>query len=273
MLLGQWTKERKLMKDKNVAGILALFLGWLGVHRFYLGQIGRGIVYLIFSWFPLIWLIALIDAIVLLTMDQQRFDDKYNTTYSEAYRRARQPDYERTRRHRRVESRRVDYRRTERKPARKKAAAKTSKANPHKLAGLQKFKDYDYEGAIEEFKKSLEIAPTDVATHFNLACAYSLTENADMAFRHLELAVAHGFKDFKKIEQHPALAFLRIQEQYEDFVENGYRTRAELPPAEEDNLLDSSPDLLDQLKKLGDLKEKGLLTQQEFEEQKRKLLG
>ncbi len=260
------------MKDKNVAGILALFLGWLGVHRFYLGQIGRGIVYLIFSWFPLIWLIALIDAIVLLTMDQQRFDEKYNGTYPEAYRRARQPDYERTRRHRRPVRKRVDYRRSPRKKIEKREVRKTSKANPYKLNGLQKFKDYDYEGAIEEFQKSLEIAPTDVATHFNLACAYSLTEKADMAFKHLELAVAHGFKDFNKIQQHPALAFLRIQDQFEDFVENGYRTRAELPPADDENLLDTSPDLLDQLKKLGDLKEKGLLTQQEFEEQKRKLL-
>ena len=252
-----------------------MFLGWLGVHRFYLGQKGRGILYLIFSWFPLIWLIALIDAIVLLTMDQERFDEKYNRSYPEAYRRARTPDFNRSRSQTRTPYQKPDYQRPVPAPRRRQrtAASRLVKANPHKQAGLQKFKEYDYEGAIEEFQKSLEIAPADVATHFNLACAYSLTENPAMAFRHLELAVANGFKDFKKIQEHPALAFLRIQKQFDDFVENGYRTRPELPPVDNENLLDTSPDLLDQLKKLGDLKEKGLLTQQEFEEQKRKLLG
>lgn len=261
------------MKDKNVAGILALFLGWLGVHRFYLGQIGRGVLYLIFAWFPLTWLIALIDAIVLLTMDQERFDDKYNQPYSESYRKSRIPDFERRRHYRRFGQRKAEEIKVERPSVSRKAPTRRSKTNPFKLNGLQKFKDYDYDGAIEEFQKSLEITPNDVATHFNLACAFSLVENAAMAFRHLELAVAHGFKDFKKIQQHPALAFLRIQDQFDDFVENGYRMRAELPQVDEENLLESSPDLLDQLKKLGDLKEKGLLTQQEFDEQKRKLLG
>ena len=62
------------MKDKIAAGLLALFLGGFGVHRFYLNQGGRGLLYLIFCWFPLTWLIALIDAIILLTMDQAAFD-------------------------------------------------------------------------------------------------------------------------------------------------------------------------------------------------------
>ena len=36
------TQPQAGMKDKNVAGILALFLGWLGVHRFYLGRLFTG---------------------------------------------------------------------------------------------------------------------------------------------------------------------------------------------------------------------------------------
>ncbi|HEX2573335.1 MAG TPA: TM2 domain-containing protein, partial [Polyangia bacterium] len=38
------------MKDKNTAAILAFTLGGIGVHRFYLGQTGMGIVYLLFCW-------------------------------------------------------------------------------------------------------------------------------------------------------------------------------------------------------------------------------
>ena len=32
-------------KSKGVAYLLLIFLGWLGVHRFYLGKVGTGILY------------------------------------------------------------------------------------------------------------------------------------------------------------------------------------------------------------------------------------
>jgi tetratricopeptide (TPR) repeat protein len=263
------------MKDKNVAGILALFLGWLGFHRFYLGQTGLGIVYLIFCWFPLMWLIALIDAISLFAMAQDKFEMKYNNPPRSAW---GQTDFDRRPKH---ESRR-DYReqqwdfRNERRqpppPITKKQAA--AKPNPFKNSGLEKFKDFDYVGAIEDFKKSLEIAPSDVATHFNLACAYSLIEDAGNAFNHLEKAVLLGFRDFQKIKEHHALAYLRIQKDFEAFEENGYKlSKAQGQPTASNDLLNSQPDLLDQLTKLGELREKGLLTQREFDEQKKKLLG
>lgn len=267
------------MKDKNVAGILALFLGWLGFHRFYLGQTGLGIVYLIFCWFPLMWVIALIDAISLFAMDQNKFEMKYNNPPRSAW---GQTDFERRPRHERWEERR-DYRehrrdyRTERRqapeppPQRKQPAAKP---NPFKNSGLEKFKDFDYMGAIEDFKKSLEIAPSDVATHFNLACAYSLIEDAANAYNHLDKAVLLGFRDFQKIKEHHALAYLRIQKDFDAFEENGYKlSQAQGQPVASDDLLNSQPDLLDQLTKLGELREKGLLTEREFDEQKKKLLG
>lgn len=51
------------MKDKNVAGILALFLGAFGVHRFYLGQTGLGILYAVFMT-GISTILGIIDAIV-----------------------------------------------------------------------------------------------------------------------------------------------------------------------------------------------------------------
>ncbi len=272
------------MKDKTAAGILALFLGWLGFHRFYLGQVGLGIVYLIFCWFPLIWLIALIDAVVLLSMDQRKFDDKYNRQYQEEYRRDRETDFERRQPGRerpkiddhwnyppREAERKRDVQREQNRPA-----SPSSRPNPHKQRGMEKFQDFDYAGAIAEFIKSLELAPQDVATHFNIACAYSLTEDAPKAFQHLDSAVALGFRDFHKIKEHHALAYLRIQASFDSFEENGFRLKKSAgtsTPKGEPDLLASQPNLLDQLKKLGELREKGLLTDLEFEEQKRKILG
>jgi TM2 domain-containing membrane protein YozV len=49
-------------KDTTVAVLLALFLGGLGVHKFYMGQIGMGVLYLLFCWTTIPAWIALIEA-------------------------------------------------------------------------------------------------------------------------------------------------------------------------------------------------------------------
>ena len=270
------------MKDKNLAGILALFLGWLGIHRFYLGQIGLGIVYAMFFWIS--WIIGIIDAIAFFSMDKDNFDIKYNKEYYKAVRR-KETDFDRSKyRHRsqRYQQDRPKQRSTQRPDTQRRERIQdrsvVRKHNPYKQSGIRKFREFDYQGAIQDFEKALEIAPKDVALHFNLACAYSLNENVEKAFHHLDKAVEYGFNDFERIKDHDALAFLRIHPDFEKFAENGYRTdipRLELQePSEEieDEIIDKSADLLQQLKKLGELREKGLLSEAEFEKQKQKLL-
>ncbi len=66
------------MKDKNTAAILALFMGTIGVHKFYLGRIGAGILYLVFSLTFIPTLLGLIDFFVLALMDQDEFNRRYN---------------------------------------------------------------------------------------------------------------------------------------------------------------------------------------------------
>lgn len=76
------------MKNKIVAAILALFLGSLGIHWFYLGKNGRGLTYLLITillcWTVvapvIISIIAFIEGILLLLMPDVEFDAKYNTT-------------------------------------------------------------------------------------------------------------------------------------------------------------------------------------------------
>ncbi len=83
-------------KNKMTAGLLGIFCGGLGLHRFYLGQGGAGAAYLIGSLcitgggialtaalgFPLfafnpIALLGLIDGIVYLVADDAEFQSKY----------------------------------------------------------------------------------------------------------------------------------------------------------------------------------------------------
>jgi TM2 domain-containing membrane protein YozV len=65
-------------KNKVVAIILTLVFGAFGIHKFYLGKIRSGVLYLLFSWTFIPLLLALFDLIVLLTYSKQNFNKKYN---------------------------------------------------------------------------------------------------------------------------------------------------------------------------------------------------
>ena len=72
------TQEGEISKrysTRKIAIVLAIFLGWLGAHRFYLGQIGWGIVYLIilYVFAPAVVALALIDAARYLFMSDEDF--------------------------------------------------------------------------------------------------------------------------------------------------------------------------------------------------------
>jgi TM2 domain-containing membrane protein YozV len=79
-LLNHLTPSLTIMKSKSTAALLAFFLGGFGVHRFYLGQSGKGIAYLLFFWTLIPAFIAFIDFIIFLTMSEDSFNAKYNTT-------------------------------------------------------------------------------------------------------------------------------------------------------------------------------------------------
>ncbi|MCH9682655.1 MAG: NINE protein [Deltaproteobacteria bacterium] len=74
------------MKDKTSASLLALFLGPLGVHKFYLGRTGAGIAYLVMTLsFVLAWIPALlgfIDFITLALMEKDEFNRQYNGSHT-----------------------------------------------------------------------------------------------------------------------------------------------------------------------------------------------
>lgn len=270
------------MKSKYTAAALAFFLGMFGTHRFYLGQRFIGILYGFIFFvcmmitfeenepaiiFPAI--LAFVDSVLFAVMPQQEFDERYN----------RKQVRRRERRDRYYEE--APTRRTQ--PQALPRHANT--LSEYKRSGIEKFRDYDFEGAIEDFLKALEIQSKDPATHFNLACSYSILEQKEDAFRHLQSAVDYGFKQFEKIGNHDALSFLRTQPEFEDFVKNGYRVvnQEETPPPPpkavakpeepKEEPLVLQDDLLDQIIKLGELRDKGILTEEEFAKQKERILA
>lgn len=65
-------------KDRISAGLLAIFVGAFGVHRFYLGQ-WWGLFYLLFFWTFIPGFASFIEGIVFLCTSQERWDEKYNS--------------------------------------------------------------------------------------------------------------------------------------------------------------------------------------------------
>lgn len=66
------------MRNKVVAAVLALFLGYFGAHKFYLGQNFAGIMYLVFCWTGIPAIIAFFEFLGLLLMSDRAFDAQYN---------------------------------------------------------------------------------------------------------------------------------------------------------------------------------------------------
>lgn len=293
------------MRNKTLAAIFALFLGNFGIHRFYLGQVGLGIFYLIFFWTTIPFFLGIIDALVFFGMSNEEFDFRYNKS---KYHDTTYPDQKsrRTRASQRntppvdkgtkidKESRRS---RTTIQPTRRSVPANRSTTrasnSEFKKSGIKKFKEFDYEGAIEDFKQALQINNRDIAIHFNLACAYSLTEQKENAFIHIHQAVILGFNDFERIHTHESLAFLRIQKEYPAFKEAEYKVLPEfIKSNSEDNeedrtiannsddrddtetpMLNPAPDnnLLEEIERLDTLRDLGVLNDEEYQEQKSKL--
>lgn len=69
------------MKNKTIASLLAFFLGGFGVHRFYLGQLRKGLMYLFFCWTLIPFFIALIDVFGFIIMSKEQFNMKYNSHF------------------------------------------------------------------------------------------------------------------------------------------------------------------------------------------------
>ncbi|MBU9816947.1 zinc-ribbon domain and TM2 domain-containing protein [Rahnella sp. C60] len=64
-------------KSRVAAALLAFFLGGFGVHKFYLGKIGQGFLYLIFCWTFIPSIIAFIEFIIYLCDSDENFAKKY----------------------------------------------------------------------------------------------------------------------------------------------------------------------------------------------------
>jgi len=247
-------QNQRIMKKKRTAAILALFFGVFGMHRYYLGKRGQGILHT-FLFFICLFankegpndgllmaipsILGFMDSVLLWVMPQLEFDEKYNARY-------------------------LDY-----EPAHEVQEGKFS--DLFKSEAIRKFRQSDFTGAVSAFGKSLEKFGESPEVHFSLACCYSMTRDADMAFFHLEKAVANGMPDTGKIHNNATLDYVRADSRFRDFAAAGFRMISQ-PENPIQPVVKEEEDLYGQILRLGDLKEKGLINEEDFKLRKKKIL-
>lgn len=64
-------------RNRVAAALFGILLGGFGIHKFYLGEVGLGILYLLFFWTGIPFLIGFVEGIIYLTMTDSAFEKKY----------------------------------------------------------------------------------------------------------------------------------------------------------------------------------------------------
>jgi len=224
-----------------------------GVHRFYLGQKGLGIAFLVNSllalfvvpamakFIPVLAILGFVDGMVLMLMPKDGFNAKYNAHLQK-----------------KVSTVENDVETAE--------SFTDRQFDQYWEKALDEYEEYDYANAIQYLSKATTIKYDEPEAHFLLANCYSMLENAEKAFFHLDVAVGFRLENVDRIKTNDDLSFLRFQPGYEDFVENNYRIKdtPRFKPSEE-------PDLLEQLNRLQKLRNDGVLTEEEFLKEKERI--
>ena len=75
LMLGQNTPSGR---NRIAAALFAIFLGGFGVHKFYLGKVGQGVIYLLFCWTFIPTIIGFVEGIIYLTKSDYEFAIDYD---------------------------------------------------------------------------------------------------------------------------------------------------------------------------------------------------
>ena len=263
-------RREDVPNSKRRMGIVfALGLGWCGVHRFILGQWQWGLFHIFLfvvsmstinswlnidvPWLSASALLGYFTAYQWWRMSGEEFADNYLEPVEEHV----EGKYLQgtATAHPKVKSGRV----------RRKilASAKTH------------YENFDFQGAADLYEDALDLDHYDGESRVFAARCYSLLENSEDAYRHLKKAIQLKASNLELVDEDEGFAWLRLQPDFMARKRSGYgevAATAEMNADEPKSLPSPEPNILDRLEQLGRLRDRGLLDDEEFAREKRRLL-
>lgn len=94
--------------------------------------------------------------------------------------------------------------------------------NDHKLEGMKLLSEYEIQKAIQSLEKGLEFDKNDPEIYFYLACCYSLEEKTKEGYECIKQAIEYNLNDREMVLNHEMLAYLRIQDAFEEFLNSNF---------------------------------------------------
>lgn len=270
-----------------MAALFALAFGWIGVHRFTLGQWQWGMAHIFLfvvsmsvadDWFgwditPWMTLSALIGYYDAVRWGLFTSDEEFAARYLESDDEDAAPPAAGV-------------------PVRGKYLSGEVAAHPRVLSAKARrgvlaaaktaYDAYDYQLAAERYEQALDLDLHDGESRVLAARAYTLLEDREAAYRHLAKAVQLRATNLDLVADDPDFAWLRTQPDFPPRRRAGYLVPPPPPPPSPDTT-EPPPDgpaalpgpganLLDDLERLAALRERGVLDETEFAREKARLL-
>jgi len=82
-----------------------------------------------------------------------------------------------------------------------------------------------YEKGLEIDKRLVQLKPKDDIVYYNLACDYSLLEQAEQSLQALEQALQLGYRDFSFMEKDPDLEYTRKDARFRQLLSRYKKSR------------------------------------------------
>ena len=122
--------------------------------------------------------------------------------------------------------------------------------------------------AYERINSSILRLPDNPEAYLRLGAIYAKDENIDMAIKNVAKAKSLGIKSLELLSKEP-FDKIRKNKEWQNFVDNDYQQVILAKTTPQVDTISSADELL----KLSTLLDKGLITREEFEAQKQKILN
>ena len=144
--------------------------------------------------------------------------------------------------------------------------------DPFEADGDNKYANYDFDGAIYDYLRSLKVRAQNPEVHFKLACLYSILEESENVYHHLGKAVEQGYFKMSLINEHKHLEYIRNHKDFATFVKNGFKIKNEVK-LELNDRLELSDTIISQIERLAKMRDQGVINDEEFQLQKSRILN